>query len=709
MRAVNPLRSLLLGVVVSAGLVVPAAASAATPSPFGHTCASTAGVRFCPTTDAGPGRTADGVPSFDGVPLDVDVTLPATGNGPFPTIVMLHGWGNDKTSFEASSPAGDGNETYHYNNIYFAQRGYAVVNYTARGFGHSCGGGPLADHTGACANGYIHLADTRYEARDTQYLLGLLADQGITNPKAIGVTGISYGGGQSLELAYLKDRVRTASGALTPWRSPKGTPLSISAAYPRWEWSDLVDALLPNGRFLDFNNATNGLSRDPIGVEIASYVSGLFALGGSSGYYCGEPPAVPCTDSSANLPFQYAEVTRGEPVDSTDMALADDIYTNHQAYGLPLPAGGPAPLLLQNGWTDDLFPPSQALRAYNQILASNPKARISLQFADLGHSRGSNKPETDHAFQDQGSAFFDGYLMGHGKPLPSGSVEAFTQTCPAGAPDGGPFTASSWAALHPLTLSFGSGAAQTVTATGDAQDGPPFDPIAGTTDACKTITSSSGPGTAVYTLPSHGFTLLGLPTVTATINTTGPFGELDSRLYDVMPGGTERLISRGTYRLLDNQSGRITFQLHGNGYYFPPGDVVKLELRGNDAPYYRPSNDAAFTVQVSNLSMSLPLPAAPMHATVRPARTRAGRRTSFGFTVTTTINGAKVPLAGARVTVLGHSAVTGSEGRATLKLALPHRGTFKAKVTKLGLRTIALPLHATASSGSTGRRPTFTG
>ena len=143
-------------------------AFAAPPKPFGHSCQAQNGVRFCPTTSR-----AQRVPTFDGVPLDVDVTLPAQGNGPFPTIVMLHGWGGSKTSFESTSPTGG------YNNIFFAQQGYAVLNYTARGFGDSCGGTSPPDHSGPCGKGYIHLADTRYEARDTQYLLGKLADQGI--------------------------------------------------------------------------------------------------------------------------------------------------------------------------------------------------------------------------------------------------------------------------------------------------------------------------------------------------------------------------------------------------------------------------------------------------------------------------------------------------------------------------------------------------
>ena len=50
----------------------------------------------------------------------------------------------------------------------------------------------------------------------------------------------------------------------------------------------------------------------------------------------------------------------------------------------------------------------------------------------------------------------------------------------------------------------------TSTATGA------FDPIGGTSDACKTVTAETDPGTAVYTMMSPGSTLMGLPTVTGS-------------------------------------------------------------------------------------------------------------------------------------------------------------------------------------------------
>ncbi len=97
------------------------------------------------------------------------------------------------------------------------------------------------------------------------------------NPKQIGVTGESYGGGVSLELATLKNRVMNTDGTLSPWKSPNGTALHIAAAAPVIPWSDLVYSLLPNGRTLDTQVTSPTADLNPFGVEKQSFVSGLFA------------------------------------------------------------------------------------------------------------------------------------------------------------------------------------------------------------------------------------------------------------------------------------------------------------------------------------------------------------------------------------------------------------------------------------------------
>ncbi len=449
----------------SLGLVSLAAAASASRralAPFGHSCIAENGVRFCPTTES-----ATRVPSFDGVPLDVDVTLPEKGAGPFPTIVMLHGFGGSKTDFETTSPAGpapeevgNGSTIYRYNNNFYAHRGYAVVNYTARGFGNSCGGGINGDHSGACGAGYIRLADSRYEARDTQYLLGLLADEGVTKPRDIGVTGISYGGGQSMELAFLADKIRKPNGKLAPWRSPDGKKMKIAAAYPRWPWSDLVSALIPNGRTLDTEVAPVEQSLEPFGVPISSYLNGLYLSGVQHGYYCGSAPeSTPCTDTQANITQDKAFIDAGQPLLPEAQTALKGIYRNNGGYPLRFLKGAstPAPLLIESGWTDELFPPEQALRVYDYLRSVNKKAPVSLQLGDLGHSRGSNKAATNHYFNNQAAKFFAANLLGakKGNPAP-GSVTAFTQTCPITAPDDGPYKSKGWMALQ-LAASFNFG------------------------------------------------------------------------------------------------------------------------------------------------------------------------------------------------------------------------------------------------------------
>ncbi|MFN2617220.1 MAG: CocE/NonD family hydrolase [Thermoleophilaceae bacterium] len=586
-------------------LLAPVSAHAAPPpAPFGHSCQPQNGVLFCPTNTL-----ADRVPSFEGTPLDVDVTLPANAKRgqALPTIVIMHGWGGSKKSYESTSPEGSTSTTYHWNNVYFAQRGYAVLTYTARGFGRSCGKEEQSANTPDCQahRSYIHLADQRWEDHDTQYLLGLLADQKVTRPDAIGATGISYGGGQSIELAYLRNRTRLTNGTFAPWKSPGGKSLSLTAAFPRWPWSDLNASLDPNGRFLDSATPSPTESRNPIGVFLESYNSGLFALGQSSGTYCGAAPRPPCDDDSADIQRWFARTQAGEPETPDARAIADEIFNFHQGFGLS--GATPPPLLIENGWTDDLFPPREGIRVYRDVGSKTP---VSLQFGDLGHSRGSNKANSDHYFNDQGSAFFDHYLKRSSSSAPApGSVTAFTQTCPKTADGKGPFTGSSYDTLAKGQVSFSDGSSQTVSSDGgNPPTGANFDPIANT-DACKQTDEETAPGTAVVqgdtVTQGQEYTLLGLPKVTATIATTGNSGQLDSRLWDVGPDGNQMLVSRGAYRLTDNQTGQITFQLNGGGWCFQAGHRPKLELLGKDEPYLRPSN-FPFVVQVSGVSVSLP-------------------------------------------------------------------------------------------------------
>src|SRR3954453_12273077 len=294
--------------LVATGLMLMAFAATADAAPV----ASVLGIPCTTQTDgvqACIGDSSHRVPTWDGVPLDVDIYLPpAAQEGPFPTIFFLHGFGGSKSGAVAA----------------WARAGYALVQYSARGFGNSCGLLPSRNDP-ACVKGWAHMGDIRYEARDTQYLAGLLADLGVAEPKKIGVTGTSYGAGQSLELATLKDRIALPDGRLVPWTSAHSKPMAISRPAPNWPWSDLAGMLIPNGRTLDY---LADPSYGQTGMPLESYVGLLFAAGGALG--CFPPPGV---DFSADADAWVARFMAGDPYDDE---LSTDVVSEIRRYHSPL-------------------------------------------------------------------------------------------------------------------------------------------------------------------------------------------------------------------------------------------------------------------------------------------------------------------------------------------------------------------------------------
>jgi hypothetical protein len=581
-----------------AALAAPAGAQPVS-SVLGIPCTTQAnGVQAC------IGDTAHRVHSWDGVPLDVNVWLPpASQGGPFPLIVSHHGWGGSKS--------GDPS---------LALQGYAVMAYTARGFGNSCGSAAsrLADPTG-CAKGWIHLDDVRYEARDTQTLAGLLADLGLVKPRKIGVTGTSYGGGISYLLAALKNRIELPNGDLVRWRSPQGKQMKIAAAVPLWGWSDLAYALMPSGNTLDY--LINNPYGPRVGVQKQSYQTLLYNLGLSTGFY-----APPGADPNADITTWFARVNQGEPYDD---ALSHDLLTQierfHSPYylqeGLPRrDKERPAPILAYNSWLDDLFPPDEVIRFRNKVLNRYPGAEFSILLAaGPGHPRAPLSGTTPD-LAGLSSQFFDRRLKGaNGNRL---GVRTYTQTC-GGSTTLGPFNTKTWNEQHPGEVRLSSAAAQTF----DGLGGDPT--VAAAIDAlpaslqgggCVTRPAAVEPNTATYSLPAAqggGYTLIGSPTVIANFNVSGPNAQVDARLWDVAPNGTQSFIDRGTLRP-PSGSHRVVFQLHPNGWHFGAGHVARLQLLGRDAPFARASN-GTFSVTASNLQLRLPLHEQPGGQVLNPA------------------------------------------------------------------------------------------
>ncbi|WP_174531387.1 alpha/beta hydrolase, partial [Micromonospora maritima] len=140
-------------------------------------------------------------------PVDLDTTLYLPGDASdrnrVPAVLLAHGFGGTKESVR--SDAED-----------LVARGYAVLTWTARGFGRS--------------GGQIHLDNPDYEVRDAQRLLDRLAARpevrlDASGDPRVGVVGGSYGGGLALLLAAQDQRV--------------------DAIVPMITWNDLSRAFLP--------------------------------------------------------------------------------------------------------------------------------------------------------------------------------------------------------------------------------------------------------------------------------------------------------------------------------------------------------------------------------------------------------------------------------------------------------------------------------
>ena len=139
---------------------------------------------------------------------------------------------------------------------------------------------------------------------------------------------------------------------------------------------------------------------------------------------------------------------------------------------------------------------------------------------------------------------------------------------------------------------------------GSSETASAIDPIGGD-GACASVEAGHDSGTAaVQRRIRRPFTLFGMPTVESRIRTRGRGGFIAARLWDVF-GGRQTLVSRGVYRLNDNQRGRIVFQLFGNGWRFAQGHRAKLELLGRDPSYLRTSN-FDFSVRFTHTRVELP-------------------------------------------------------------------------------------------------------
>jgi predicted acyl esterase len=578
-------------------------------------------------------------PSFDGMPMSVDVTIPCGASGPIPLVVMSHGWSDDKTIWEETGRSNKKTSDFRpgsnsfWNNIWFASRGYAVLNYTARGWHDSCGprapgATPLSPSPDCLAYEYwIHMDDQRWEVRDVQFLTAALVESGVADPSRLAITGGSYGGGVTIQAALLNDRIVCGAvaqppelgadpcagrddGEMASWQTRNGTPLHWSAAVPQYTFGDVVHALLPNGRGSDGVAAPDGDHTEPVGVAISSFLAGIYAAGQPSGNGFYAPPGI---DGPGNITLLTARTLAGNPYPRTDPLIAYGMGEWRRfRSAIAIEPRGEVPIFWTHGLTDPLFTAFEPLQIRARLGTAYP---MKMFFGDLGHDYAAEREdEWDHAHVLM-NEFVDHFLKDEGGE-PDYDVTAAVTRCLD--PDAAMtlVTAPTWAEL--------SNGVESFEAAGDPQgtSNAPPSPVGIAADpvltaalpgpqsykGCRILDEIVDPNAATHAWTlDHDVTLLGAPLVEVSYSTTAPDAELNVRLWDVTPAGKQALVTRGTYRSTEiGPSLAARFAIAPQGYRWRSGHSIKLEITANDAPYRQPNNFPG-TVVVTSATLTLPV------------------------------------------------------------------------------------------------------
>jgi dienelactone hydrolase len=191
------------------------------------------------------------------------------------------------------------------------------------------------------------------------------------------------------------------------------------------------------------------------------------------------------------------------------------------------------------------------------------------------------------------------------EPQPAFNVTASLQVCPQNAAtlgvatdEPGPqFTAPTFEELAPKVLEVNMpGPGSTTSKAVPNLHAVRADPAANLVSnggRCPREVDLAGSGVASYIsdeLPSAQ-TMIGATTVEIDFTSTGgdPVQsglQLNARLYDVAPGGEALMVDRGVRRV-SQTSGTLVYQLHGNGWLFPAGHRIRIEIAQDDSPFVR--------------------------------------------------------------------------------------------------------------------------
>ncbi|MEU7884359.1 CocE/NonD family hydrolase [Microbispora bryophytorum] len=543
----------------------------------------------------------DGPAGDQHVDLDATFYPPASG-GRAPAVLLAHGFGGSKESMRDQATR-------------LAEQGYAVLTWSARGFGRS--------------TGQIALNSPDYEVKDVRELIDWLAERPEVRLDApgdprVGIAGGSYGGAIALMAAAYDSRV--------------------DAIVPQITWYDLADALFPdasgkgplNGVFkkmwagIFFSSAADRLAPDGgLGAGGLAGLTGAAAGSGGDASKGGQTGRIPGTEQVQCGRFLPQICEMYQKVAETGRATTDAIDLLRRSSPISVPGRIKVPTLLVQGQRDSLFPLSHADANARAIAATG--APVEVAWFNGGHDGGDGEADW---LSDRTTGWFDRYLKGSsaGEDDPA----AFTVTRDGGRDPGTrrPVLLHATADRYP-----GLPGGERTTVALDGPQQPIANPAGGSPSSISAVPGLGGllggngggasialdmPGQAAAfeSAPlSRPAQVTGSPTVTIRVFGTGE-ATLFAKLYDVSGGSLPVLPSSlvSPLRVTASEAGTpVTVTLPAIDRRFDAGHRMRVVVSTTDLGYATPAAPAVYRVALESPTLELPGDAALRTPATGPA------------------------------------------------------------------------------------------
>ncbi|MET9499037.1 alpha/beta fold hydrolase [Streptomyces sp. NPDC006552] len=471
-----------------------------------------------------------------------------------PAVLLAHGFGGSKADVKGEAEK-------------LARHGYAVLTWSARGFGGS--------------TGKIGLNDRRGEVADVSRLIDWLAKRPevrLDKPgdPRVGVTGASYGGAVSLLAAGDDKRVDAIAPQITYW--------------------NLADALFPDGVF---KKLWTGIFFTTGSAEIGARTS-------EAGLHCGRFEKELCA--------MYQRVAVAGKPDAQARKLLQE--RSPAAVGDRIKV----PTLISQGQTDSLFPLSQSDAIARHIKANG--APVDVDWIAGGHDGGDK--ETDRT-AGRVTSWFDRYLKD--EDVDTGPAFRVTRTGGVDSTDGAATVRGASGDRYPGLRGEDRVSVPLKSATQTFQNPPGGAPpsissVPGLGGASQ-LSSSLGAGLALD-FPGQfarfdsaplkkSVRVTGTPTATAHVRSSTGTAVLFAKVYDAGPGGARQvlpsqLVAPVRVTGAGGAGKDVPITLPAIDHQVQKGHTLRLVLSATDLGYASPAQAATYQVSVTG---GLSLPTAP--------------------------------------------------------------------------------------------------